>query len=79
MMLKTNNKMDITEIEKQDWVSVGWVLDYLNDKDISYELDEFGLNTDICHIDVYDGMIFKDEKWSIDWENCPECKTNEIP
>lgn len=65
----------------QDWFSVSCVLDYLGSLNIEYEFDKFGLTAygeENTHIDIYDGMMYKNGEWIIDWENSPECKTEDI-
>jgi hypothetical protein len=70
--------MKIKELKNQTWISAGFVLDKLAENNISYEYDENGINTENGHIDVYDGMMYKDGIWSIDWETSPECKCYDV-
>ncbi len=70
------------ECPVQNWFSVSSLLDYLNSKDIylsDLDFDEFGMNYNNAHIDIYDGTIKNEEgDWVIDWENAPEFKTEDI-
>lgn len=65
----------------QDWFSISTLLNYLKSESIyldDLDFDKFGFSYNNSHIDVYDGMINKNGDWVIDWENAPECKTEDI-
>ena len=61
-----------------EWIGCATVEDFLNDNSINFEFDEFGIDTEFGHIDVYDGMKNLGNGWIVDWENSPECKKYEF-
>ena len=69
------------------WIGVTTLMDYLEENSIDIvDTNEEGIfiqnqkegNSEIAHIDIYEGMKYDNYKWIIDWEKSPEVKREDV-